>query len=387
MIVKGVKARAIKDSRGKETIEVSVNGQKASSPSGKSTGTYETKSYYKSFDWNINFLNNWKERVEINKFQDLKKIEKIISKKLGNKNVKEFGANALFAFESAILKSLASSKNLELWQTINPKARNVPFPVGNAVGGGLHSSSFKGHPDFQEFLIIPKSNSFSKNVEIMHFIYEEIGKVIKSKKKNDEGAWQASKDNGQVLNIINQIRKKAENKFGDKIEIGLDVAASSFYKNNKYNYKEIKRNTKEQINHIEMLVLNQDVFYIEDPFNEEDFKSFSIVNKNLKNRLIVGDDLTVTHIDRLKKAIRNKSINGIIIKPNQNGSLIELKEIFNICKKHGIKTIMSHRSGETLDEALADYAFGFGADYIKCGISTPWREVKLIRMLEIEKLN
>ena len=119
--------------------------------------------------------------------------------------------------------------------------------------------------------------------------------------------------------------------------------------------------------------------------DEEDFKGFSKIHRS-DSHLVVGDDLTVTHIDRLKKAIKLKSINAMIIKPNQNGSLIELAKIFKLCKKHSIKTILSHRSGETLDDALADYAVGFQADFIKCGVSTKWREAKLKRLVEIEKI-
>ncbi|MEK6800435.1 MAG: phosphopyruvate hydratase, partial [Nanoarchaeota archaeon] len=116
---------------------------------------------------------------------------------------------------------------------------------------------------------------------------------------------------------------------------------------------------------------------------EEDFEGFSKIQR--KNSLVIGDDLTATQLPRLRKAINAKSINAMIIKPNQNGSLFELKKIFETCKKHKIKTILSHRSGETLDNALADYAFGFQADFIKTGISTKWREVKLNRLIEIEK--
>ena len=101
--------------------------------------------------------------------------------------------------------------------------------------------------------------------------------------------------------------------------------------------------------------------------------------------MIVGDDLTATQYNRAVGAIRTKSINAMIIKPNQNGSLLELKRIFGLCKKHGVATVLSHRSGETMDDALADYAVGFGADYIKCGVATKWREVKLKRLAEIEK--
>jgi enolase len=124
------------------------------------------------------------------------------------------------------------------------------------------------------------------------------------------------------------------------------------------------------------------LFYVEDPLDEEDFEGFSEINKE---KLIVGDDLTATNLNRLQRAIIHRSINAMIIKPNQNGSLLELKKIFDVCRKSKIKTILSHRSGETMDDALADYAFGFQADYIKCGISTKWREVKLKRLAEIEK--
>ena len=166
------------------------------------------------------------------------------------------------------------------------------------------------------------------------------------------------------------------------MNIGIDIAASSFYKNNLYRYKKDKLNKEEQINYINDLIEKYNLLYAEDPLNEKDFSGFSKISKKC---LVVGDDLTVTHIDRLQKAIKNKSINAMIIKPNQNGSLIEVKKIFEICKKNRIKTILSHRSGETLDSAIADYAFAFGADFIKCGIATPYREIKLKRLIEIEK--
>lgn len=370
MIIKEVGARAVKDSRGENTIEVSVNSIKASSPSGKSTGIYETKPYRKSLKWNVNFFNKTKEfdNLEINSFGDLKKVEKLLKKKLKLKNVKEFGANALFAFESAVLKALAKDKGIELWQVINSKAKKFPTPVGNAVGGGLHSSN-KNKPEFQEFLLIPKEKSFSKNVKVMNRIYSKL----KTKLKNDEGAWQTSLSNEEVFETLSKFKN---------IRFGTDVAASSFYKKGKYCYKENKFDKKGQINYVNDLIKKYNLFYVEDALEEEDFSGFSKVKS--KN-LVVGDDLTATQINRLKKAIRKKSVNAMIIKPNQNGSLLEVKKVFEICKRNKIRTIMSHRSGETLDNALADYSFGFGADYIKCGISTKWREAKLKRMVEIER--
>ena len=374
MIIKAVGARAVKDSRGENTIEVSINKVRASSPSGKSTGIYETKPYRKSLKWNVDFLNKIKEfdNLEINSFDDLIKIEKLLKKKLKLKNVKGFGANALFALESAILKALAKDKGIELWQVVNPKAKKFPTPVGNAVGGGLHSSN-KNKPEFQEFLLIPKEKSFSKNVRIMNQVYSKLKVKLKTKTKNDEGGLQTSLSNDEVFETLSKFKN---------IRFGTDIAASSFYKKGKYNYKENKFDKKEQINYVNDLINKYNLFYVEDALDEKDFTGFAKVKSR---NLIVGDDLTATQINRLEKAIRKKSINAIIIKPNQNGSLLEVKKVFEICKKHKIKTILSHRSGETLDNSLADYAFGFGADYIKCGIVTKWRRSKLDRMVEIER--
>ncbi len=372
MIIKGVYAKKIKDSRNNNTIEVFVNGSKASAPSGKSTGKYESKPYFRSIEFCINFLNNWKGRTEINKFQDLNKIEKIIKNKLKIKSAKEFGGNSLFAFESAILKALAKEKKKELWQVINPKAGRMPVPVGNAVGGGLHSNN-KNHPVFQEFLIIPQGKSIKDNYKIMKEIYSKIGRILKAKSVNDEGAWNTDLSIEEILEILSQFKR---------IKIGIDVAASSFYKKGLYNYENYLLSKQEQIDYINNLIKKYNLFYLEDLLQEEDFSGFGKINK--KN-LVVGDDLTATHIERIKKAVKIGAVNAIIVKPNQNGSLVDVAEIVKYCRKYRIKTIFSHRSGETMDSSLADYAFGFQADYIKCGIATKWRDVKLRRLIEIER--
>jgi len=388
MIIKKVSAKKIKDSRGAYTIEVSVNGSKASSPSGKSTGKYESKPYRKNIDWDINFINNFSKELEINSFDDLKVLESFIKKKARLKDVKDFGANALFAFESAVLKALAKEEGKELWQIVSEgvggSSKNFPYPVGNTVGGGLHSSGFKGHPDFQEFLIIPFSDKFSVCVKAMKEFHKLVGKKIKSRKKNDEGAWNSSLGNEEVIDMFCVLKKKVENKYGIDIGVGLDVAASSFYNKGKYNYDGLKLDKKSHVDRISSLINKYGIYYIEDPLDEEDFEGFSLVKENVSG-MIVGDDLTVTSPKLLKKAIRKNSISALIVKPNQNGSLLEVREVFRIARDNGIKTIMSHRSGETLDDALSDYAFGFGADFMKAGVSTKWREAKLKRMIKIEK--
>jgi enolase len=374
MIIKEVKAEKVPDSRGEPTIKVTVNGTGvASSPSGKSTGKYETKPYQTSLELSIDELNHFNINLEVKNFDDLKKVENFICKKYHFRNARQFGANALFALESAILKALAKEKNKQLWQIVNPKASKFPVPVGNAIGGGLHSSKFKIHPIFQEFLVIPNENSFKENVLVMRAVYDEIGRMLKASDKNDEGAWQAPIANKEALDALS--------KFKSKIKIGIDVASSSFFKKDRYQYQAKALDRDSQIKYMNNLIQTYDVFYLEDPMQEEDFLGFSRVEKK---HLVVGDDLTATQIGRVKEAIMNHSINAMIIKPNQNGSLVELKKVFELCKTNNIKTILSHRSGETMDASLADYAFAFGADYIKTGIATTFREAKLKRMIEIE---
>ncbi len=375
MLIKRIQARSIVDSRGQKTIEVSVNGQKASSPSGKSTGTYETPPYYHSLSWNINALNALQIPLKISSFSDLKKVEAFLKKKFKLKNAQEFGANALFALESAILKALAKSLKKELWYIINPTAKRLPIPIGNAIGGGLHSLTQTYHTVFQEFLIIPKQTSVRMNVTLMQKIYHQLKSQTHAKRVNDEGAWQTSLDEEAVLKFLSTFKG---------VRIGIDVAASTFYQQGKYCYQDKTLSGEEHRDYLNYLQKKYNVFYIEDPFNQEDFTAFTHLTKS-KNQLIVGDDLTATHLSRIQKAVRMNAINAVIIKPNQNGSLLALEKIFQYCKKHQLKTILSHRSGETLDTAIVDYAFAFQTDFIKCGIATPWRESKLRRLIEIEK--
>ncbi len=371
MFLKEIRAREIKDSRSEPTIEVQVNNAKASSPSGKSTGKHETPSYHHSLEWNIKFLNKFNTNLEINSFQDLRKLESLIKKHAYIRDVKQFGANALVAFEIAILRALAKKQKKELWQIINPRAKTIPVPIGNAIGGGLHSHN-KDHPTFQEFLLIPKAPSIKENVQIMSKIYKKLKKILKATTRNDEGAWQTNLHDEEILAILAQFKE---------IHVGIDIAASTFYKNNLYEYKNKTLNRNAQISYINSLITNYDLFYIEDPLNEEEYTGFKRIKKQ---SLISSDDLTATQISRLKKAIKTRSMNAMIIKPNQNGSLLEIKKIIEICKRSNIATIISHRSGETHDTAIADLAVAFETDYIKCGIATPWREAKLNRLVSIE---
>ncbi|MEK6847202.1 MAG: hypothetical protein AABY16_03485 [Nanoarchaeota archaeon] len=386
MIIKEVSARIVKDSRGADTIAVSVNGcEEASAPNGKSVGNYETPSYHRSLRWCVDFLNAFCDEIVFEKFEDLIRIEKAICKNADLKNAREFGANSLYAFESAVLKALASETGKELFELLG-KNKKIPLPVGNVVGGGMHSASVSHRPNFQEFLVIPRALRFSENLKIMQFVYASVGKKLGASLVNDEGAWLVASEDERVLDILNSVRKEAEKKFASKVGIGIDAACSTLFHDGIYRYNNKILKPDMQLAFFEQIVPNYNLFYVEDAFEQGDFKRFASLNKFAgKNCLIVGDDLIATQYNRLVGAIRTRSINAVIIKPNQNGSLLELARIFDLCRRSRIKTILSHRSGETLDSALADYAVGFGADYIKCGVATPWREVKLNRLVEIEE--
>ena len=293
----------------------------------------------------------------------------------------------MIALEYAFLKALASQEDKQVWELINPRASKMPFPVGNIIGGGLHNKE-KG-PDFQEFHIIPESN-FELADKILKRAHENASEILKNldsnfkKKSNDENAWITGLDNNIVIELIDNVKENMIEEFNVKIHIGIDIAASTFFKGSKYNYKTPKKslNKNDQIKY--MAKITDKVFYLEDPLEDNDFSGFSEIMKKSKS-LIVGDDLTVTNYDRIVSAFNKKSINAVIIKPNQCGSLLEVKKVMDFCRKNSIKTIFSHRSGETSENILADLAFGFQADFIKTGALGLGRIEKLNRLKEIER--
>ncbi len=383
VVIKRVSAKTIFDSRKEKTIQVFIKTDfgnfSASAPQGKSTGKHESKPYRKSLEDDIKTIKKFSDYFSeeiLEGFDDLKRIEDVVEGHVG--------ANTLFAIESAALKALAHEMKKEIWELINPNARKFPRLVGNCIGGGKHSKLINNKkPDFQEFLLIPNMKGVKENLEKNKKLKEDIKYLLKNKddkfkgEKNDEDAWSASLNEKEVFDAL----KKLE------VPIGTDVAASSFFKRKKYHYENPKldRITEEQFGYISNLIKNYGLFYIEDPFEEEDFESFAKLLKKFPDSLIVGDDLTVTNSKLLEKAIKMKSINAVIVKPNQNGSLIEVKRVCELAKKNNIKIVFSHRSGETNETILADLAFGFQADFFKCGITSKEREVKIKRLIEIEK--
>ena len=381
VIIKEVSAKSIFDSRKEKTISVyiktNVGSFSASAPNGKSTGKNAVKIYKKNLEGDINTLKKFSDyfsEENLDKFDDLRRVEDIVDRHIG--------ANTLFAFESAILKSIAKEQNKQVWEIVDEKARGFPRLVGNCIGGGAHSSA-ENRPDFQEFLLIPNLKSVKENFDKNKKSKLAAKEFLKNEDKEfkgettDENAWMTSLNEKQVFDVLKKLN----------VPIGTDIAASGFYKRKKYYYKNplLTRTDEEQLGYLSNLIKNFDIFYIEDPFDEEDFESFAKLLKKFPDSLIVGDDLIVTSSKRLEKAIEMKSVNAIIVKPNQCGSLLEVKKVCELAKENNIKLVFSHRSGETEENILADLAFGFGADFFKCGIDGKVREAKLKRLIEIEK--
>jgi len=395
MFIKEIRGEIILDSRKERTIQIKVKTLKgifiSSAPSGKSKGKHESKDYNEhGIEFSLRLLNEFllrfnNKNIHINQFEDLNKLEEEIKKY--EADFGKLGANVTYVLEVVLLKAAASENDKELWDLIlGEKKIKIPMPVGNCIGGGMHTQGKK--PDFQEFLLIPQEKTFSRAFTKMFRAYEQVKYEIKKQEKkwivskNDESAWHTSLSNEQCLEIIKKIADK------DNIRIGIDMAASTFFNGKDYLYKnkEMIRDRESHLEYINMLIDKFKLFYLEDPMNQEDFLNFSrLVSFKNSQVLIVGDDLTATHLERIKKAAGIKAITGIIIKPNQNGSLIQVKQIVEYCKSNHLKIIFSHRSGETRDNALADLAVGFQADFIKTGIYGRERLIKLKRIIEIEK--
>jgi enolase len=393
MFVKEVWPRIIRNSRREKTIEVVLKTYEgkffSSSPSGKSRGKNEvepfnSKGVRRSYELSKMFFEKIRNKnFMIKNIDDLKELNEMIRKFEARHG--RLGGNVVYAIQTVFLRAAAREKKKELWEFIigDVSKFKLPMPVGNCIGGGLHSKKIKGkRPDFQEFLLIPKEDSFSRAVTVNLRAYEFAKKLLRTRKRNDENAWMTAKNNEEVFEVLSEVAKRYN------LRIGCDFAASTFFEKGYYNYKnkELIRDRVDQVDYIERLIRKYNLFYAEDPMNEEDFSGFKQINNSVGGKcMIVGDDLTTTNLAILKRAFRSGSINAIIIKPNQIGDILEVKRVVEFCKKNKIKMIFSHRSGETMDNAIADYCVGFGGDFIKTGIYGRERLIKLKRIIDIER--
>ncbi len=398
--------RQVFDSRGNPTIEAEVFSKnfsaKAICPSGASTGTYEA---YEKRD-----LNN-KKYLGKSVFKAINLINKTISKKLKNQNVhnqskidhlmiqldgskqkNNLGANSILAVSMAVKKLSAKIKKIPLYKTFLVKKNfKLPYPLMNIINGGIHANNGLR---IQEFMIRPdRAKSFSEALRVCFVIIQNLKKIIKKRNLStsvgDEGGFAPMiNSNENALKLIVEAIKNSGFVNGKDISICLDVAANELYKNKKYSiHSKNLISVDKSINKYKELIKKYKIKSIEDPFAENDWISWNKLIKKLDNKIqIVGDDLFVTNLERLKIGFLNNSANSILIKLNQIGTVTETLEVIKFSKLIGFKTVISHRSGDSEDTFIADLAVGTDSNQIKTGsLARSERVAKYNQLLRIEE--
>lgn len=404
MKITNIKAREILDSRGNPTVEVDVIGDKffgrSAAPSGASTGIHEALEMRDRLS--KRYLGKGVE-------QAVENVNKIISKSLTKKAVKEqidsdsrmleldgtqnkskLGANAIVATSMAIGKALASYEEKEYFEYLGGK--KIPQPMFNILNGGKHAG---GKLAIQEFMIIPKGGNFKETLMMASEIYHILGRQLVEKygpgAKNvgDEGGYapQLEKCEEAIENIIKAID---ESGYKNETTIAIDAAASSFHDGVTKSYLAdgAQMSSSAMLDFYIDLVEKYPITSIEDPFEEEDFHTFAMLTDEVeKKAMIVGDDLLVTNPQRIETAIKMQSCNALLLKINQIGTVSEAIQARDMCRKNNWKIVVSHRSGETEDSFIADFAVGIESEFIKTGAPARGeRTAKYNQLLRIEEI-
>ena len=411
-IIINIHARQILDSRGNPTVEVDVmteNGLigRAAVPSGASTGeheavelrdggdTYMGKGVKQAVD-NVNHVLA-EELVGMSVFEQ-NLIDQTMIELDGTPNKSKLGANAILGVSLAVAKAAAEELGLPLYRYVGGVSANtLPVPMMNIVNGGSHSDAPIA---FQEFMIMPvKAESFSHAMQMGTEIFHHLKKVLKGRNLStavgDEGGFAPEfKGTEDALDTVAQAVENAGYKLGDNIMLALDCASAEFYVDGKYDYTKFEgesgavRSSEEQAQYLADLCDKYPIISIEDGMDENDWDGWKLLTEKVGDRVqLVGDDLFVTNVERLSKGIESNTANSILIKVNQIGTLTETIAAVNMAKNAGYTSVMSHRSGETEDNTIADLAVALNTGQIKTGsASRSDRMAKYNQLLRIEEM-
>lgn len=411
--IKSIHARWILDSRGNPTVEADVvldDGSfgRAAVPSGASTGAAEAlelrdggeRFMSKGVDQAVANVNDKIASALIgHDAADQQGVDQVMLDLDGTDNKSNLGANAILAVSLAVAKAEAKSEGLELWQYIakltDTQEVSLPLPMMNIMNGGAHAG---WTTDIQEYMIMPVgAPTFAEGIRRATEVFHNLGKILKEQgyptTVGDEGGYapHLKGGNAEPLALIEQAVTKAGYKLGEDFVLALDVASSEFYKDGKYELKNEGKSltSDEMIDYVQNLVDNNPLVSVEDGLAEEDWSGWTKLTEKLGDKIqLVGDDLLVTNVKRLQKAIDEKAGNAILIKPNQIGSLSETIAAVKLAKEHGFNTVMSHRSGETEDVTIAHLAVGLNCGQIKTGsLSRTDRVAKYNELLRIAEAN
>ncbi|MBT4780717.1 MAG: phosphopyruvate hydratase [Polaribacter sp.] len=410
-IIINIHARQIFDSRGNPTVEVDVTTEngvmgRAAVPSGASTGEHEAvelrdggkaymgKGVLKAID-NVNQIIA-QELLGVSVFEQ-NTIDQLMIDLDGTPNKSKLGANAILGVSLAAAKAAANELGLPLYRYIGGVSANtLPVPMMNIINGGSHSDAPIA---FQEFMVMPvKAETFSQAMQMGSEIFHNLKKVLHDRNLStavgDEGGFAPTLDGTEdALDTIALAVKNAGYTLGDDIMIALDCAAAEFYVDGKYNYAKFEgetgkiRTSEEQADYLAELAANYPIISIEDGMDENDWEGWKYLTDKIGDKVqLVGDDLFVTNVDRLSRGIENGIANSILIKVNQIGTLTETIAAVNMAQNAGFTSVMSHRSGETEDNTIADLAVALNCGQIKTGsASRSDRMAKYNQLLRIEE--
>ena len=407
-IISAVGAREILDSRGNPTIEVEVlltdnSFGRAAVPSGASTGAFEA---HESRDGDkarylgkgvrnavAAVVEKIDEALTDTDATDQRVVDNLLIDLDGTDNKKKLGANAILGVSLANARAAADSSNLPLYRYLGgPNAHVLPVPLMNIINGGAHADN---GVDIQEFMIVPLgAESFSDALRWGAEVYHHLKKLLAEKGLatglGDEGGFAPDlPTNRAALDLISEAIKLAGYKLGSEIALALDVASTEFYNEStgKYTFEGSERTASEMISYYSELIANYPLVSIEDPLAEDDWAGWTQITADLGDKVqLVGDDLYVTNPARLQKGIDHKAGNAILVKVNQIGTLTETMDAVSLAQRHGMKAIISHRSGETEDTFIADLAVATNAGQIKTGApARSERVAKYNQLLRIEE--
>lgn len=408
--IRSIHAREVLDSRGNPTVEVEINSDnyhaRAIVPSGASTGTHEalelrdndsTRYNGKGVLTAVKNIENIIKPAITGKTFDQQSLDRLMLELDGTKNKSKLGANAILGVSMAFMKLEAKAKGLELFEHIQKLTEEIggksidmylPKPMMNIINGGAHADSGL---EIQEFMIIPRAADVKERIRMGAEIFHALKKLLSEKGQvtsvGDEGGFAPHLGNNEeALKTIMEAITKAGH--GDKVDLGLDAAASEFYKNGKYHIGGKELTGSEMVTYYKDLTDRFPIISIEDGLAEDDWESWKEMTEVLGNKIqLVGDDLFVTNKERLQRGIEMGAANAILIKLNQIGSVTETLETITLAYAHGYKCIISHRSGETEDTTIADFSVGTGAGQIKTGsLSRSERVAKYNQLMRIEEI-
>ncbi len=408
--IQNINSYEILDSRGIPTLLTEIilkNGITASAsvPSGASTGIHEaielrdkkSKRYFgKGVLGNIELIKSLILDALIGlDVRDQKNIDNIMLELDGTKNKKKLGANTILSVSLATASAAAKYQGIDIYKYLGGVNTNLlPIPLVNIINGGAHASN---NLDIQEFMIAPVgANTFAEALRWCSEIFFNLKQLLKDKNYStsvgDEGGFAPNFENNfEPMDFLLKAIKLSNLNPEKQVLISLDVASSEFFKKNRYfiNSENKKINSNEMVELLEKIVAQYPIFSIEDGCAEDDWKGWVNLNRKLgKNTLLVGDDLFVTNKVRLEEGIRKNAANSILVKPNQIGTLTETLDTINLANLNQIETIISHRSGETEDNFIADLSVGTNSRIIKTGsVTRSERNSKYNRLLYIEKNN